>query len=542
MKKHSLLFSLISVLALTGCNEDRFKEIPVYLRGVREIDGQSVEVAAVQFGLRRGDVFYRMRFQVFEASAKALPEVIALRFKGDNSSRLWLDFENREARDLELKASGSCADRENPRVKLCWSKDGIQLQADLADGHIEFDLKRDPGGSLRTRESSDPFTVDELVGQARFRNYSSLQEAERVFQAKERIRETRGNLLPHFNMRDLISVATDGPLGLIGTVGELLPFIFPTHWLQWSKSLEFYQAEILSFAALLGNEMNAVEEMTYAIHRDQALMKFLDQKIAELQSYNTQLQKFEERGMLHPGTTLDYQLKVRALEQDRRQMQTLVEKQFTALAHATGLRPVGPQIVLETIPLPDLQDFELPNQQLLAEKSKDRSMEIGTLHFLKRAASLNTEEKRFGFLDPASEGVIGFGYASTLRIAGSQVREIEIQIDGMKSLVEQRVSDVVSDMREAFDLYRSAQAGVAGVNQRFDQEIRLPEERGMLRWSDPKVYERLLELTRESLLYESVRLSSIHAVMIAQAKVDRLLGEGFYQGLEVVSLPKSDNP
>jgi len=82
MKSFSL-FLLVASIFLTGCNEDRFKEIPTYLRGTRDINGVTTDVSAVQFGLRRGDVFFRVRFQVFEASAKALPEVISLRFNDD---------------------------------------------------------------------------------------------------------------------------------------------------------------------------------------------------------------------------------------------------------------------------------------------------------------------------------------------------------------------------------------------------------------------------------------------------------------------------
>ncbi|MBN8555448.1 MAG: hypothetical protein J0L93_08390 [Deltaproteobacteria bacterium] len=519
--------------------KDRFLNLPVFYRGAKIVGNESTEISAVNFGLRKGDEYYRIRFQVFTSSPDIKPEVIALRFKEDSDSTVWIDFVSRNEEGLKLKISDSCATRDNPAIRLCWSDQNLTLE--LYDQGVSYNLMRDRGplSSELNHTKGQPFTLKELVGRARIRNYKSAEEAISVFQAKEKISEARGNLLPHLNMRDVVSVVTEGPLGLISSVGDLLPFIFPTSWNDWSKSRELYQAEILSFAALLANEMNTVEGFYYVIHRDQAMLLFLDQQINKLETIQASIKKLEDRGALQPGSTTDFKLSIRSIQQDRRQLASLIEKELAALAEAVALSPVYQKIDIASIQLPDLLTVNRsPSAHEFVETAKARSLELGTLYFMQEAAGVETGQKQFGFLDPNSGEFFGAGYSSSIRIAGAEIEKLKIRTLAMETGLERKSVEVAADLSEAIDIYRRANEGATDVERRLDQVVWKPLERGAISLNDSKILLQVIELFRKSIEFEASRLSSAHAYLIAESKLNRLLLNGFYEGLEVVSLPK----
>lgn len=528
----------IICLGLSGCLKDRFANLPIYYRGTKTIAGDVHEISAVNFGMRKGDEFYRIRFQIFTDMADNRPEVFALRFRDGSDSTIWLDFSEDISNGLQLKVNDSCASRNDPAIELCWSDEEVSLT--ILDEDKNYKLKRDRGPLDEEifRNKDLPWTVKELVARTRLRNYKSAEEAISVFQAKERIAEARGNLFPHFNMRDLIAVATDGPLGLIGAVGDLLPFIFPTHWNEWSKSRELYQAEILSFAALLANEMNTVEGLFYVVHRDQQMLNFLDAQIEELVTYEQALQRLEARGVLRPGSTADFGLALKSFQKDRRQLASLIEKELAILAEATALSPIYERIDIAQMELPDMSNVIAPDARDHIEKIKARSPELATLYFLQKAALVETGQKEFGFLDPHSGDFFGLGRSHSVRIAAAEVEKLKIRSLAMATGLERRAIEVAEEMDEALDVHQIATRGLDDVERRLDQEVRQPMERGTFSLLDSNARSQVLELHRKAIEFEASRLSSAHAYLIAQSKWNRLLLSGFYDGLEVVDIPR----
>ncbi len=538
MKLQSWLIILILPLFLTGCLKDEFLNLPAYWSGNKKEGQSDSQVSVVNFGLRKGEAFYRMIFQVFESSPDSTPLLFAIRFKNKDDKTLFLDMLQPPGETKEMKISGSCASSSDQAVKFCWSKE--TLTADYRADGISFslDLKPYEQGLLREVDPA-PKTLGELVAMTRLKSFASLSEAEKVYQAKESILEARGNLLPHFNMRDLISVATEGPIGLIGAVGELLPFVFPTHWLNWSKSLELYQAELLSFAGLIANEMNAVETLTYAVARDIQLLKFFDLQVQALEGIERQAKKLEELSFVRPGTRLDFSLKLRAYQQDRRQIQTLIEKELAALAFAVGFSPASGSLKLKDIE-PDLPSKLELDPIEISRLAKNRSLEVGSSTFLYRASKSDMKEREYGFLDPASSSNFGFGRASSIRIGRSQRGNLKIQREEIATRVEQKTIEIVADLSESFDLYTSSETAVRESDQRFNQLVKRPMELGEISWADPGTIPVALASLDHKIKYESMRLSALFAHAIAKANMKRLLLEDSYRGLAIIDAPQME--
>ncbi len=539
MLRTKLSFFVLIVIAFTlsGCLKEHFSNLPLYYRGTKTVMEKVYEITAVNFGMRKGEDAYRVQFQIFTDDVEIKPEIIILRFKEGNDSTLWLDSGDRISESLLLKVKNNCATREDPAIEVCWTDQDVSIVH--GDESVSYKLKSDRGplGEERPPRDDEPMTLKEIVGRARMRNYQSAEEAIEVFQAKERMAEARGNLLPHFNMRDLIGVATDGPLGLIGAVGDLLPFVFPTHWNEWSQSNDLYQAEILSFATLLANEMNTVEGLSYAIHRDQEMLSTLDAELAELLKIEHAAKRLEERGALRPGEAAHFGLTIKSLEQDRRQLSALIAKQLAILAEAVDLSPIGKPITLAPIVLSNPAEMGTPDVGESIEEIKKRSPELGMFYFLQRAALTETGQKKFGFLDPRSGDFFGAGYSHTIRIAAAELDKLKIRRLAMASGIERRAVEITEDMREAVDIYQIATTGSADLQHQWVRDFVRPLERGTLSLAQPGVLERMGDLHRRMIQFEASRLSSQHAYWIARSKWDRLLLEGFYEGLEVFAVP-----
>lgn len=527
------LFGGFLLLSLMGCRLDEFLNLPTYFSGEKEENGILKEVTVVNFGLRKNNGVYQMTFQAFSSDG-AVPDLFTLRFKDGNDKILWIDFIQPLDASIALKIDGSCAFNSENETRLCWEKENLNLDFKLNESRFRYQFKRFDDGVSRVK-APERVSVQQLINLTRMRNFSNLTEAEIVYQAKESILETRGNLLPHFNMKDLISVVTDGPIGLLGNIGELLPFIFPTPWLDWSKSSDLYQAQLLSFSSLLANEMNAVETLVYSVHRDIALSHFLDKQLQLLIRVESRTKKLEELGVLKAGASLDFSLKMKSYQQDRRQLQTLIDKELSALAYAVGYSPTDNGFTLDEI------QFDEPTKPAesaaeLAQLALIQSMEVRSLSFLSQAANKDISNRSYGFLDPSSDISIGFGRAPSTRIGKSQKKKIEIQKASVTALIEKRAVEVSADMNEAYDLYRSSLLASNDADRRYNQLIGKPMELGEISWAEPTVISLVLESLDNKLRYEAMKLSALHAFQIAKANRNRLVLDGFQKGLAIVDV------
>jgi len=72
-----------------------------------------------------------------------------------------------------------------------------------------------------------------------------------------------------------LGFATAGPVAFVSSVGNLVPFIFPSNWFQFKEAKELNAAEKLSYASLRGNVVNGVEGLLYIHVRNTALLNML---------------------------------------------------------------------------------------------------------------------------------------------------------------------------------------------------------------------------------------------------------------------------
>lgn len=484
-----------------------------------------------------------IRIETFEpkADSEASQYLLALGLPtssplSSSKNKLSLRSDRLSQEEITLTARGTCAEGASAthEIKICWGKDTIRLRArPLSSGEaLSLDLNKGSEVPQEAKpEGQADYTVQELVGRAKFFNYTVSQEAERVYRARQGIQVATGNLLPHLNIPTILGIAAGDPGGLLGAVGNLLPFLFPSNWYRLDEAKALSKAAFHSFASLRGNEMSAVEELTYVIHRDQAVRQLLDRHLDWMSRTQESLKREEEAGTLASGISEFYGIQVAKIAQDALSLRALVQTEYAQLAQAVALDPLKGIDELVAPTIPDLARVTPVDGAEIASTARQVSYELKTFKYLIEAAKHATQAVTFGFLDPSGSSSIGFGMASEIRISRSERDELQKRASEVESLIALRSSQAATQLNATLERYRIAtaahQAALKRVQWLTDRHLN-----GDPSLDDGEFAEQLSEAQNDVLAFSVDRLSCAHAYLIFRARINRLTLQGFYRDLE----------
>jgi hypothetical protein len=504
-------------------------------QGTQKAGTKQSQVVAEIPGFQGDGERFGIAFQVFETLASARGSDLSLSFgthPDGTGSDVTLMSSAISADLFQLTGKDSCADGEagGVTVHLCWATGKIDLDATSAGGVSVYSLHilRDDGLPNPTGSAAQTYSLDELVGRAKFLGYSVTEAAERAYQAKEQIGAAQGNLLPHLNLRAIVGLATGERSAVFDAIGSFLPFIFPSNWYRWEESKDLYQAERASFSSLRGNEMNAVEGLSYFVHRDQMGLALVEQHLAWLRSIQAGLRVEERAGTVPTGTADYFGISIARLEQDRIAYSAFVTDEFASLTQGAALDAA----------IISLQDFDLPNLSGTARINANdfvadalsKSFELSSLQSLQKAAQMGGKEVVFGWLDPEGSQTLNFGLANQIRISQSRQAEIKERVAEAASLVGKRCATVANEYNSAIATYQVSASGTKAVQNRISWLMQRHLV-GDSTLSETDFIDQLQDLQASLLGFKEDLLSAQHDWLIAKSKLDRLLLKGFYFGL-----------
>lgn len=534
---------LFSISVFSGCL--RSSDFMGRYQGEQTDPHGTTQVVAQIPGMIRVDHSKVIRFKIFPISGSATGDEYRISISKD---RILLLAPKISADEIDLVRVGHCAtgtllpQNDQRQVRICWSPGKVDLNVTFRNNILfSIHLLRDDSLPPPTTRVGlgNTYTLDELMGRARFLNYSVAQEAERVYRAKENIAVTRGNLLPKLSARSLVSIAgaaISGGTSLVGgdfltVVGDALPFIFPSNWFQFKTSKDVFQAERMSFASLRGNEMSAVEGLFYLIYRDQAVLAQLDRQIDWMTRTQATLRQEEKVGTLPNGSADFFGISIAQMERDRIAFDTLIKSEYLQLSQAVALPPLNGVSGLTPLNVPDLEAIQPLQAEDFFRDAQEKSYELKAFKFLLDAAQYQKKDVFFQFLNPDGNGSIGFGTAASFRIAKSKENELLKKRDETFGLIEQKSGQVANEFNAALKNYAVSQDGIASTERRIEW-LRLRHISGDQTLNEGDFISDLIALQFKLLELNADRLSSIYGLMMSRAKLDRLLLDGFYKGLE----------
>lgn len=525
--------ALIVSLFFISCNEESLPDIRGRYQGWKTIRGETVQVVAEIPALQSQKHGYGVEFEIAQTLGSAVAEKWGVRFtsKGD----FWIYSPLLKLGSAYLKQQGSCGHGKtaaDESVDLCFSNGHFRFVVTAPFGEVTVELTRDDLFPPPKRGSvPKSYSLDELLGRARFYNYTTQLTAERLIRAKEGIGKAKWALLPKFNIKMVVEFFIEGPLSILNNLGSIAPFLFPSKWFKWKEAGLLFEAEKTAYGALRGNQMLSVEQLFYVIRRDFAVRSYLLEHLDWLRKIQKGIVAEEKQRRLPTGSSEFFELTILPLEQDRLLLETLIQNELSELSHAVALPPLDGIFQLAEIPLPDISVSERLDPRNFFRDAQAKSLEIESLKSLLSVASWVSEERKWSFIDPsADDSGGGFDFGHTMRISRSHEDEIRKKIEETHSFLEKQSGNIAVENNARIDLYPLLTREIQTIEFAADHLVRrhLIGDTFLNEWGYLK---ELTELGNRRLAIEVKRLNVIHEYLIAQAKYQRLLLLGRYRDL-----------
>jgi outer membrane protein TolC len=300
-------------------------------------------------------------------------------------------------------------------------------------------------------------SLDQVAAKVKESNFSVLENAQRVYQAKETINFSKRNLLPRLNFWSILKLPIDWT-SAVDIVQDLAPFLVPNNWFRVSQSNLFYLAQKEQYRALWANQVMTAKLLYINTLRDVDFLNLLRVQRKQLQEL---VEIAETRAIFGdvPPQVVKF-LKIRSLEvsEDIRSLENLVYEEKKGLSFLMGI-PQEDKILLKSINLPSVEEMEPISFDTFIFRALDNAPEINQYEYIKEALNHTRKEVYFSFLGSSStarglsggifdsipiQDGLGFGLSSSLRISRSEREILEISQKATSEVIKKSLYVLVN--------------------------------------------------------------------------------------------------
>lgn len=316
-------------------------------------------------------------------------------------------------------------------------------------------------------------TLEDVASAVKKSNFTVVENAERVYQARETIAFSKRNLLPRLNFWNILKVAID-PLSAIDIVQDIAPFLVPNNWFRVSQNKLFYLAKKEQYRALWANEVMTAKLLYVNTLRDMDFMKLLK---TQKEQINELVEIVKTRAVFGdvPAQVLNF-LKIRKMEveEDIRSLDTIIFAETKAISLMIGV-PQEIELILKDIQLPRVEELDEISFDTFIFRALDNAPELNQYTYIKESLRFIRKEAYFSFMGssttaraagggvfnniPIQDG-FGFGLGSTIRIAKSESRILDINAKATKEVIKKNLYNLVYN-------FNSYIQNIENQNERF---------------------------------------------------------------------------
>jgi outer membrane protein TolC len=287
-------------------------------------------------------------------------------------------------------------------------------------------------------------------------NFTVLENAQRVYQAKETITYSKRNLLPRLNFWNILKLPFDWTSAL-DIVQDIAPFLVPNNWFRLSQNKLFFLAQKEQYRALWANEVMTSKLLYINTLRDEDFLSALELQKDQVQELLKIVEARAVMGNVPPQVLKFLQIRKLELEEDLRSLDTLVFEERKALNYMMGYQQED-SVTLTKINLPIVSDLNHISFDTFIFRALDNAPEINQYNYIKSAVKYISKEAYFSFLGssttarsagggvfnniPIQDG-LGFGMGSTIRIAKSEGRILDMNIKATKEVIKKNLYNLV---------------------------------------------------------------------------------------------------
>jgi hypothetical protein len=316
-------------------------------------------------------------------------------------------------------------------------------------------------------------SLDEVASAVKKSNFTVIENAERIYQARETIAFSKRNLLPRLNFWNILKIPFD-PLSAIDIVQDIAPFLVPNNWFRVSQNKLFYLAKKEQYRALWANEVMTAKLLYVNTLRDIDFLKLLKTQKVQI---NELVEIVKTRAVFGavPLQVLNF-LKIREMEieEDIRSLNTIIFAETKAISLMIGV-PQEIELTLESIELPKIEELNEISFDTFVFRALDNAPELNQYAYIKESLRFIRKEAYFSFMGssttaraagggafnniPIQDG-FGFGLGSTIRIAKSESRILDINAKATKEVIKKNLYNLVYN-------FNSYIQNIENQNERF---------------------------------------------------------------------------
>lgn len=371
---------------------------------------------------------------------------------------------------------------------------------------------RDPKNEEYTMEVPKVYSLDELKTKAISTGFDHRIELENLFIAKNKVKNAQGNLLPHIGISfalNFVGSTTFTPLMLLRSVGQLLPFLFPTNWLHKTSMKHQFFAEQYTAQIIDQNLLNSIDGLAFNYYRDKKLAALIAELVNESDATLDQVRVKEEMGLLPTGSTKQFLTTSLQNRQTLLQADKVLKEDLKAIALLTGF--YNDAAIVDIIEDETLFENAMQEETLnLADykaKAIEHSLEIKQINELIDSAIAQSKARRWNWFDPAGDGsgLVGFGLPSYVNIGVQTLEQIRIQKDKLHTAIGLQAELVWTDLQSIRETFRLVDAQKTALENRL-YEAKVQVEMGTL--LSPAEYFAILQSQMQtSLQYLNLKYS-----------------------------------
>ncbi len=311
--------------------------------------------------------------------------------------------------------------------------------------------------AIGAQAATVPVTLEDVTTKVTKENYFVLENAEKVYQAKSSVQLARRNLLPKLNIWNVAEAASNGPIGLLGIVTDIAPFLVPNNWFRVGEEKLFAEATSNGYRALWANELLTARGLLLQAGLDERLLEQVRENVKDLDTLYPMVKNREAFGTIPAGSTKQFEVRQLSVQEEIRGLERVIQENRSQLAFILGLAG-NDEAVPTDIRYLDPRDakpitYADHEQRLLAS-----SFEMKQYDFLIQAADKVKKGRYFNFLGTSSmsrggagsvfdnlpqQDGLGFGLGPSVQIVKSQKRILEIQREAIQETLKRNLKVLV---------------------------------------------------------------------------------------------------
>lgn len=383
-----------------------------------------------------------------------------------------------------------------------------------------------------SRASEVPLSIHEVGAKVKEQNLLVQEEAERVYQARQAVKIARTNLLPKLNLWRIIQAVASFPVGLLGLIEDLVPFLMPNNWLTLKQQSLFYQVELQGQKALKANQVFNAKNLYLDTLADLRLYEMIQTSLKNTKEVWEYVKIQEVFGQAPQGARELLEIRMLAFEDDLKSMQQLLALELQTLSQLVGLPQKD---VIKLNPALTAMPNAALNVEPIEKLALEISPEIKQFDYMISAAAYIKKTAWFSILGvsgmtrgvangvfdsiPVQDG-LGFGVGSTIAVGRSYIAQIKLQQEGAMQTLSRQVQAMVTSFNLDLDRYSNANQRRSIAEKLYKMQI----ERLSLGQSVPAL--ELIESLEQGLRARTDALMVETRLRQTTEKVSRITFEG----------------